>query len=507
MTYCTPYLLALGLSKSTISLVWIAGPLSGLLVQPLVGVLADQSTSPFGRRRPFMFLGTVITVMALLVLGWTKEVVAAVWPSAGKQAPVVVAVGAIYVVDFAINAVMAASRSLLVDTLPLSKQQSGSAWASRMAAVGHLISYAAGAADLERIFGNSIGDSQFKRLTVVAAFALATCVCVTCIGVEERVLISRNEQEKAKAVGVVAIVSKFANTVQTLPTRIAAICWVTFWCWIGWFPFLFYSTTWIGEVYIRYEVPTMQEHHLKDVDTVSQVGRVGSAALVTFSIVTVIGSIVLPWCISSPDEAADEFTPRPPQQVAGALLVLRKYRPTLLTAWVYSIIIFSACMICTPFVTSLRAATMIVAVCGIPWAIQCWAPFTFLGIEVNRLATPGASSPSSKTRTSLDLPNLRPSNSDLEKSSPSSPSSNPSSSELSGAYLGILNLYTTMPQFIGSFVSCAVFTILDPGRESETGHGQPRSKPSTGPNAIAVCLFIGGLAAIMATRQARRLDL
>lgn len=271
------------------------------------------------------------------------------------------AVGAIYVVDFAINAVMAASRSLLVDTLPVSKQQSGSAWASRMAAVGHLISYAAGAADLESIFGDRLGDTQFKRLIVVAAFALAFCVSMTCIGVEERILLSRDEQEAAETVGALAVISKFVNTVQTLPSRISAICWVQFWIWIGWFPFLFYSTTWIGEIYLRYEVPMLEAGKVSD--TVSQVGRIGSAALVTFSIVTMIGSIILPWCISSPEEP-EEFTPRPPQQMAGFLFVLQKHKPSLLTAWVYSIVIFSACMMFAPFITSLRAARMVVALCG-----------------------------------------------------------------------------------------------------------------------------------------------
>ncbi|KAG9580716.1 hypothetical protein KCV04_g23243, partial [Aureobasidium melanogenum] len=40
MTYCTPYLLQLGLTKSKLSLVWIAGPLSGLIMQPIVGIMA-----------------------------------------------------------------------------------------------------------------------------------------------------------------------------------------------------------------------------------------------------------------------------------------------------------------------------------------------------------------------------------------------------------------------------------------------------------------------------------
>jgi len=75
MTYASPYLLSLGLSKSKLSLVWVAGPLSGLVMQPIIGVLSDKSTSRHGRRRPFMLAGTVAVVICLLLLGWTGEVV------------------------------------------------------------------------------------------------------------------------------------------------------------------------------------------------------------------------------------------------------------------------------------------------------------------------------------------------------------------------------------------------------------------------------------------------
>jgi solute carrier family 45 protein 1/2/4 len=140
MTYCTPYLLELGLTKSRISLVWIAGPLSGLIMQPVVGVIADRSTSRYGRRRPFMVGCTILTSLFLLLLGWTKEVVGlfAIEKETVKNATIVLAVFSIYGIDFAINAVQGSCRGLIVDTLPIPKQQAGSSWASRMVAVGSL---------------------------------------------------------------------------------------------------------------------------------------------------------------------------------------------------------------------------------------------------------------------------------------------------------------------------------------------------------------------------------
>lgn len=110
MIDCTPYLLNLGLTKSSTSAVWIAGPLSGLIVQPVVGVIADESTSRWGRRRPFILVGTVVVALALLVLGSTREIVGIVFGQGAenderaRMPTIVLAVLAIYVLDFAINA-------------------------------------------------------------------------------------------------------------------------------------------------------------------------------------------------------------------------------------------------------------------------------------------------------------------------------------------------------------------------------------------------------------------
>ena len=106
LTDCTPYLLSLGLTKSNTSLVWIAGPLSGLIVQPIVGAIADESRSKWGRRRPFIMVGAAVSALCLLTLGFTKEIVGYFVSdeAAAKSLTVFAAVLAIYAVDFAVNA-------------------------------------------------------------------------------------------------------------------------------------------------------------------------------------------------------------------------------------------------------------------------------------------------------------------------------------------------------------------------------------------------------------------
>ena len=106
----TPYLLSLGLSKSLMALVWIAGPMSGALVQPYIGILSDRCRSPWGKRRPFMAGGTVATVISLICLAWVREIVGGFLGLFGadresqgvKTSIIVVAVLLVYVLDFAI---------------------------------------------------------------------------------------------------------------------------------------------------------------------------------------------------------------------------------------------------------------------------------------------------------------------------------------------------------------------------------------------------------------------
>ncbi|OJJ48605.1 hypothetical protein ASPZODRAFT_93450 [Penicilliopsis zonata CBS 506.65] len=550
MTYCTPYLLQLGLTKSRISLVWIAGPLSGLIIQPLIGVIADRSRSKWGRRRPFMVVGSFVVAACLLVLGWTTEIVGMFVSDPerviAKKATIALAVLSIYAVDFAINVVQACCRSLIVDTLPIPQQQAGSAWASRMASIGQLIGYAIGSLDTVGLFGTAIGDTQFKQMTVIAALSLIVAVSVTSISVQERVLISARRDSDGKA-GAIQVLSQLFKTTLDLPPRIQAICWAQFWAWIGWFPFLFYSTTWVGETYFRYEAP---QGAAESKDILGEVGRLGSLSLVVFSSITFLSSVLLPFCVQAPDKnkKRPNFTPRPPERLAAVLTRLTAIRPDLQTAWLISDLMFAATMIFAPLARSRAFATSLVAICGIPWAISGWAPFAFMGVEINKLAintSPTADSRSGITMITsttirhhhVDAPvadaeldvlrlNHRDVDSDTDdeeagyptaaRASSSSPAANfASTGELAGIYLGVLNVYTTLPQFVGTFISWIVFSILEPARNEQPAGAEGVETPpadtewmnvnSDSPNGIAVCLFIGALSALVAAEATRRL--
>ena len=181
-----------------------------------------------------MIYGAVITGAGLILLGWTSEVVGLFLPEGTetkKSATVLVAVLCIYALDFSINAVQACCRSLIVDTLPISQQQTGSAWASRLIAAGHLTSYFIGTFDLVKMFPAWMGgDTQFKKMTVIATVALCITVSISCWAVTERVRLPSDDDQTS----VKHVLGNLWQKTINLPPRIRAICWVQFWNWVGW---------------------------------------------------------------------------------------------------------------------------------------------------------------------------------------------------------------------------------------------------------------------------------
>ncbi|KAL8964093.1 MAG: hypothetical protein Q9183_004709, partial [Haloplaca sp. 2 TL-2023] len=227
-----------------------------------------------------------------------------------------------------------------------------------------------------------------------------------------------------------------------------------------------------------------------------------------FSIVTFIGSVFLPFVVQSPEDSSKSggrnFTPRPPPAIAPLATFISDIKPDLLTSWMLSHIIFAGAMFLAPFVRSLHMATVLVSICGIPWALACWAPFSYLGVEVNRLTAPSTMLANGSSYRRLPTPaddfsSPAPSPSflrlnHLDRDLDDDDESDSSTGETAGIYLGILNLFTTLPQFVGTFISMIVFEILEPGKHPElhegedtegTGQEDVVKKVTEGPNAIA----------------------
>jgi maltose/moltooligosaccharide transporter len=132
----------LGANKDEIPILWIAAPLTGLLIQPIIGYLSDRTWHPFwGRRRPYFFIGAVLSTLALFIM---------------PNSPVLWVAGSmLWILDASINISMEPFRAFVGDKLPPQQRTSGFAMQSFFIGIGSVI-----AALLPWVFTNWFGVSN-----------------------------------------------------------------------------------------------------------------------------------------------------------------------------------------------------------------------------------------------------------------------------------------------------------------------------------------------------------
>lgn len=119
----------LGASIDGLPILWIAGPVTGLLVQPVIGYLSDRTWSRFGRRRPYFLAGAILGTLALLAL-----------PNSGL---LWLAVPIFWILDIALNVSMEPFRAFVGDMLPDEQRTTGYAVQTIFIGTGALLASAA----------------------------------------------------------------------------------------------------------------------------------------------------------------------------------------------------------------------------------------------------------------------------------------------------------------------------------------------------------------------------
>ncbi len=115
----------LGADMDDVAGLWIAAPLTGLLVQPIVGYLSDRTWNRFGRRRPYFMVGALFTTLALLVMPNSPTL----W----------IAAGTLWVLDASINISMEPFRAFVGDQLAPRQRPAGYALQSFFIGVGAVV--------------------------------------------------------------------------------------------------------------------------------------------------------------------------------------------------------------------------------------------------------------------------------------------------------------------------------------------------------------------------------
>ena len=115
----------LGAEMDSLAILWIAAPLTGLIVQPIVGHFSDKTWGPLGRRRPFFLVGAILASLALFVMPNSPSL----WMAAGL----------LWILDASLNITMEPTRAFIGDMLPDEQRTTGYAMQSFFIGVGAVL--------------------------------------------------------------------------------------------------------------------------------------------------------------------------------------------------------------------------------------------------------------------------------------------------------------------------------------------------------------------------------
>ncbi|MDQ3205520.1 MAG: MFS transporter [Pseudomonadota bacterium] len=157
----------LGASMDEIPILWIAAPLTGLIVQPIVGYMSDRTWTGLGRRRPYFLVGAVLATLALFVMPNSPTL----W----------IAAGMLWVLDASINISMEPFRAFVGDQLPVRQRPSGYAMQSFFIGIGSVIASMLPWILAQAGVGNTAGPGEVPD-TVRYAFYFGGVVLLLAVG-------------------------------------------------------------------------------------------------------------------------------------------------------------------------------------------------------------------------------------------------------------------------------------------------------------------------------------
>jgi maltose/moltooligosaccharide transporter len=267
----------LGANADKIPYLFLAAPLTGLIVQPIIGYLSDKTWHPsYGRRRPYFFVGALLSSLALVVMPHSSQL----WMAAGL----------LWVLDVFGNVAMEPFRAFVTDKLPDSQVNRGFIMQSLMIGLGGSIASALpyilkNVFDVHNIAAKGIIADNVKISFYIGAFFFFAAVLYTVLTSKEYPPSDPDYKEKSereKKTGIGEIISAMKN----MPATMKTIALVQFFTWPGLFLMWFYYA-----LSVAYHVFGAKS----DTDPVFGDGKdFAGLTLAYYSVVTFVFSFILP---------------------------------------------------------------------------------------------------------------------------------------------------------------------------------------------------------------------
>jgi maltose/moltooligosaccharide transporter len=210
--------------ESSLPYLWLAGPITGLIVQPIIGSMSDRTWNRLGRRRPYFLTGAILASIALFFMPDSS----ALWMAAGL----------LWILDASINITMEPFRAFVADKLPEEQRTLGFVMQSFFIGIGQTLAnalpYLFSAFGFIGVMATGIPlsvDYSFKIGAIVFLIAVVWTVVTTKEYPPENM--EEFERMKRETKGVLAGFKEIFSSVAEMPATMKQLAVVQFFTWFA----------------------------------------------------------------------------------------------------------------------------------------------------------------------------------------------------------------------------------------------------------------------------------
>lgn len=221
----SPIYAYLGAEGKDLPLLWLAGPMTGLLVQPLVGAFSDRTLSRWGRRTPYFLIGAILCSLGLLLMPYSPTL----WFAAGL----------LWILDAANNTTMEPYRAYVSDRLRREQHSLGFLTQSAFTGLAQTLAYLS--PSLLVWLGmnkDAVGDNHIPQVTL-AAFMIGALLSFSTVWWSVRRVpelpLSAEEraQIQAQPRGLGAALREIVQALREMPPTMRQLAWMSLFQWYG----------------------------------------------------------------------------------------------------------------------------------------------------------------------------------------------------------------------------------------------------------------------------------
>ncbi|MBU3647765.1 MAG: SLC45 family MFS transporter [Limnohabitans sp.] len=215
----------LGADEASLPLLWLAGPMTGLLVQPIIGAMSDRTISKWGRRTPYFMIGAVLCSICLLFMPFSPTL----WFAASL----------LWILDAANNVTMEPYRAYVSDRLNSNQHSLGFLTQSAFTGLAQTLAYLTPSLlfwfSLNK---DAVNESNIPYITVIA-FLIGSVLSLTTVwwSVHSTPELPLTPEEKqailAQPTGFKATLAEIVEAVREMPQAMRQLWWMKLFQWYG----------------------------------------------------------------------------------------------------------------------------------------------------------------------------------------------------------------------------------------------------------------------------------